>query len=262
MAARVTPEDDTPKKATLFWRDGRGRSGASTLMGTISETAFRAGRGDIVIGDGDINNDTLTRQFRGRSDILLPPPASRNFDAMKEWVSGAFDQCIGKRNTTILDLGGNDTMPSRLAEELDLMTMLKDSDVRLVVWSFMGTGFDDIENVYRSFVNGPFAKAPRVLFLNGGVGQTSTDLDAVQRHFETDSRVETMIKAGAITVTVPYLPCLAQMEKANISVFEALEGARPSSGTAQSIFWRAMTRKWYERLMENIEMTSHPELFL
>ena len=142
------------------------------------------------------------------------------------------------------------------------MAMLTESDVQLVVWSFMGTGYDDIENVYRSFMDGPFAEAPRVLFLNGGVGQTSTDVDAVQRHFETDSRVETMIKAGAITVTVPHLPCLAQMEKANISVFEALEGARPSSGTAQSIFWRAMTRKWYERLMENIEMTSHPELFL
>ncbi|GBQ33782.1 hypothetical protein HLH34_19120 [Gluconacetobacter azotocaptans] len=63
-------------------------------------------------------------------------------------------------------------------------------------------------------------------------------------------------------MTIPYLPCLAQMEKANVTVFEALEGKRPSSGTAQSIFWKAMTRRWHESIMTNIERSGQPDLFL
>ncbi|GBQ21559.1 hypothetical protein AA12717_0923 [Gluconacetobacter sacchari DSM 12717] len=251
-----------PERARLIWREGRGRNGGSTSEIALVNEALKAGRKNIRIADGDIQNDTMRRQLSRYPDLVLPPPKSGDLDDFKKWVSVAIADCAERGSTTIMDLGGNDTMPRRLAEDLDLVTGLKEANIDLVVHAFCGTSYDDIENVYRAWKNGPFCDVTnRVLFLNGGVGDRFRIPTAIMEFFVSDRRVQEMGSEGVKLIPVPFLACLGDLERADMSIHDALEGKKPKSGDTPSIFWPTMARQWRDAFMAGVLDSARPDLF-
>lgn len=251
-----------PERGRLIWREGRGRNGGSTAEIALVNEAMKAGRLNIRVADGDIQNDTMRRQLSRYQDLVLAPPKSGDLDDFKLWVNAALADCAERRSTTIMDLGGNDTMPRRLAEDLDLVAGLEDANIDLVVHAFCGTTYDDIENVYRAWKGGPFREVKkRVLFLNGGVGDRLRSPTAIIDFFDGDPRVQEMANKGVVLIPIPFLACLGDLERADLSIHDAIEGKKPRSGNTPSIFWPTMARQWRDAFMARVVDSARADLF-
>lgn len=259
----IPPQADQPPppRPRLMWREGRGRVGASTIICVLIELAMRAGRGDLIAADGDYHNQTVSRSLAHYDNLVRKPPKRRDLENLKDWTLGIIGEASQPGRTTLLDMGGNDSMPERLAEDIDLPEALTEAGIEPIVYSFVGRGSDDILNAHEAWKRGGFSNVQRrVLFLNGGVGQPITDQARIMDMFMKDERVREMVSAGAVPIPVPYLASLAKMEQEEYSIFDAMDGKTTKSGQAQSIFWRPMARKWLETFEQNLKRSGRPDL--
>lgn len=259
----IPPQADQTSlpRPRLIWREGRGRVGASTIICVLIELAMRAGRRNLIAADGDYHNQTVSRSLTHYGEIVRKPPKLRDLESLKNWTFGIIGEASQPGRTTLLDMGGNDSMPERLAEDIDLPEALTEAGIEPIVYSFVGRGSDDILNAHEAWKRGGFSNVQkRVLFLNGGVGQPITDAAHIMEIFMKDARVREMVSTGAVPIAVPYLASLAKMEQEEYSIFDAMDGKTTKSGQAQSIFWRPMARKWLETFEENVRQSARPDL--
>ena len=120
LVVAKTGVDLSSKKKVIFFV-GRGKTGKTTLIRWLSETAL-ASDGTFLMADMDPTNDTFSKYIEG---VARPAEAGDPVLSLK-WLDKLLQHAMAEKMSVLVDLGGGDTTLRRLVAQLpDLVSMFE-----------------------------------------------------------------------------------------------------------------------------------------
>jgi len=248
----TTAAPGKPRPERVVWRVGRGRSGGTLGCAVIAHRAMIQGR-SLLIGDGDVNNPTLSRMFDQKEKNAVERPKDAELETSKIWLANSLADAVARRSSIIIDMGGGDRVTESLTHQASLGEFLGASGQRATFAYFTGPERDDFEHLYRIWDSGAFEDGDAILFLNEGLARVQTRGDDPFQWLRDDPRFHAMEEKGVISVTMPALTCMKYLEDGNLTIFQALNGKPKSDGTPLNPLWRFMVEKWLKDFIMYIE---------
>ena len=103
---------DLTGRNKIIFAVGRGKTGKTTLLRWMAETALAAGR-PFLMADIDPTNASFASYFEGVSRPDTDDPAGVN-----RWLQAFIEYAVKHQTTAMIDLGGGDTTLRTLATEM------------------------------------------------------------------------------------------------------------------------------------------------
>ncbi|MCB8883937.1 hypothetical protein ACELLULO517_27065 [Acidisoma cellulosilytica] len=112
VAPKIETGIDLAGKPKIVFAAGRGKTGKTTLLRWMTETALDQGS-SVVLADIDPTNSSFASYFEGVEQPEIDDPAG-----VRRWLLDLIEDCIASKQSAIIDLGGGDTTLRSLAGDL------------------------------------------------------------------------------------------------------------------------------------------------
>ena len=241
------------RKPILAVRFGRGRTGGTTFLDFLIQRARQGGR-EILIGDGDRNNATLSGLYppskpvdpAGKPGGALQPRSGEIADAT-EWVTEITSRMADERVSMVLDMGGGDKVLSEHSNDMALPEFCEASGIEPLAIYMMGPDLEDLHHVLNIFKAGYFRSEKSLLVLNESMVKTGKGaagaFDFVYKELEFKPVI-----ASVQIVYMPKLACMDVMRAEGLTFFDAAAGKKGASGNALSLGHQFMVKTWLNRM--------------
>lgn len=225
---------------------GRGKTGKSTMLWWLAESALRRRR--LRILDADPNNNALVDRF---PDVEMPPAVDGEDKRvwLERQLSTMMDEADddAKRHDMLLDVGANDLLLKRLGAEVQFVDVLQDAGVEPVAIHLLGPDKEDLTYLKDVEESGFLRPKRTVLVLNTGLISATSSADiAFAPIIESDIFQKVISKErGGRYVVMPALHCMREMQKAGLNLFsECFPGTE--GGKKLGAFDARRVKRWYE----------------
>ena len=238
------------RKPVLAVRFGRGRTGGTTFLDFLVQRARRDGR-DLLIGDGDRNNATLSGLYPpGSAGGALQPRSGEIADAT-EWVTEVCSHMAEERVSLVLDMGGGDKVLSEHSNEMGLPEFCLASGIEPLAIYMMGPDREDFQHVANIFEAGYFRSEKALLVLNESMVKAGKGAAGAFDFVFNEERFEQIVALVKI-VRMPKLACMDSIRAEGLTFFEAAAGKKGSSGRALSLGHQFMVKTWLNRMEQAV----------
>src|ERR1035437_2435512 len=230
--------DLSSKKKVIFFV-GRGKTGKTTLIRWLSETAL-ASDGAFLMADMDPTNDPFSKYIDG---VARPSEPGDPVLALK-WLDRLLQHAMQANQSVLVDLGGGDTTLRRLVAELpDLVSMFETAGFAVIVLYTVGPQEEDLSPVatLESLGLKPSATA---IVLNEGLVEVGESRDTAFARILRHSAFVGAVNRGAIPVWMPKLLPAAQVEMRRLHFRDAAAGHNGQGKSPLGPFDRAQVGTW------------------
>jgi len=237
--------DLSMKKKVIFFV-GRGKTGKTTLIRWLSETAL-ASDGTCLMADMDPTNDTFSKYIEG---VSRPSEPGDPVLALK-WLDKLLQHAMQTNMSVLVDLGGGDTTLRRLVLQLpDLVPMFESAGFAVVVFYSVGPQEEDLSPLatLESLGLRPTATA---IVLNEGLVEVGETRDSAFARIVRHSAFVGAVSRGAIPVWMPKLLPAAQVEMRRLHFRDAAAGHNGQGKTPLGPFDRARVGTWLTAMEAN-----------
>ncbi|MEK8121593.1 hypothetical protein WOB59_00285 [Methylocystis sp. IM4] len=241
----LAPSQD--RELVLAVRHGRGRTGGSTFADYVIQRTRRGGR-EIIVGDGDRRNATLAGLYPpGTEGGALQPPSDQTPD-VKDWIGQLVGKMVEEQSSLIFDLGGGDQALAEFCRELSLAEFCESVGVVPLSVYMTGPDMDDFEHILTIHRSKLFETKRSMLVLNESLVRAGkTPEGAFDAILERDEILE-MIDDGVEIVLMPRIIHIAEVRKAGLSFYDAVEGKKGRDGKPLDPLKRFSIKTWLDRM--------------
>jgi len=222
---------------------GRGRVGKTATAAALVQFYLAMGS-DLQVWNLDQQNTSHgLSQFHSGT---LEPPEGSGFEDKKRWLEGRIQDQSKFGYDAIVDFPGGDTTIVTLAHEVKLVRMLQRMKIRPVAVHVVGPSKADLDYLRQMAESGLFMPEATVILLNGGVVQSGRAVEAAFNEIISDQVMTDVLKAGAMMITIPALPCMTAVMDLRVSFRGAACGQTSPGGEPLSPFDQERTSVWFE----------------
>jgi hypothetical protein len=230
--------DLSSKKKVIFFV-GRGKTGKTTLIRWLSETAL-ASDGSFLMADMDPTNDTFSKYIEG---VARPSEPGDPVLALT-WLDRLLQHALQTNQSVLVDLGGGDTTLRRLVMQLpDLVSMFETAGFAVVVLYTVGPQEEDLSPVATLEGLGLKPSATAIV-LNEGLVEFGERREAAFARILRHSAFVGAVNRGAIPVWMPKLLPAAQVEMRRLHFRDAAAGHSGQGKSPLGPFDRARVGTW------------------
>lgn len=241
-----------PRRPVVAIRFGRGRTGGSTFLDLLIQLARHAGR-EVVIGDGDRRNPTLSGFYPPGAAGGASQPTTDSAPDVKDWLSGLLGEAASLHASAVVDLGGGDRIMQEYGQDLGLVEFCQSEGLEPLAAFLSGPEADDFEHVLAIWRGGYFRPQRSLLVLNEHlVPQGRTTTGAFDRILGRPE-MEELVRDGVKTLLLPRLPCMTHVRESGLGFVDAASNVSGKSGKPLDLVRQFMVRTWIKRVLEQIE---------
>lgn len=245
LVVAKTGIDLSEKKKVIFFV-GRGKTGKTTLIRWLSETALGSG-GTFLMADMDPTNDTFSKYIEG---VARPAEAGDPVLSLK-WLDRLLQHAMNEKMSVMVDLGGGDTTLRRLVAQLpDLVSMFEAAGFAVVVFYTVGPQEEDLSPLATMEGLGLHPTATAIV-LNEGLVEVGEGREAAFARILRHSAFVAAVNRGAIPVWMPKLLPAAQVEMRRLHFRDAAAGHSGQGNTPLGPFDRARVGSWLYAIEAN-----------
>lgn len=223
---------------------GSGNVGKSVIARLIGGWA-QAGERDVGLADADRHHPTLSGFFEGvmRPDDAVEDGAELTDAAMKVWFESVVVEQLKARMSVVFDIGGGDTVFARVADDLQLVSVLESEGIMPVAIHVLSPRVQDLTDL-QDMEAGSYRPAHTILVLNEGAirGDATPQraFDPIRKH----PVYKAAIARGAVEVVLPALTCMREIDRRRISFEQAAAGTVKPGQAPLSPFDAGRVRAW------------------
>lgn len=241
----TSPGED--QQLVLAVRHGRGRTGGSTFADYLIQRTRREGR-EIIVGDGDRRNATLAGFYPPGTEGGAHQPPSDQTPDVKDWIGHLVGKMVEERSSLIFDLGGGDQALAEFCRELSLSEFCASVGVAPLSIYMTGPEVEDFEHIVTIHRSKVFETERSMLVFNESLvraGKTPEGaFDAIMERPEILELMET----GTEIVVMPRIIHIAEVRKAGLGFYEAVEGKAGRDGKPLDPLKRFSIKTWLDRM--------------
>jgi len=220
---------------------GRGRTGKTTTLRWMTESALSSGR-TVQMGDLDPTNASFSTYFQG----VHRPADNDNPVAALRWLEQFISFSLQNKLNTVIDLGGGDTVLRRLVDELpELPGMVAEQGAALALMYFAGPQVDDLSPIGAMLDRG-FQPEATAIVLNEALVEPGQTREQAFARVHKHSVFRASLARGAVPVWMPRLLVADAIEARRCGFLDAQDG---KAGLGP--FDRARVRSWLEAMTVN-----------
>ena len=226
---------DLADKPKLIFVIGRGKTGKTTFLRWVAETALDRNR-PFLMADIDPTNASFSSYF---PDVSRP--SGHDPVEVRSWVQRFIGYAVENKTTALIDLGGGDTaLRSLLSEMPSLLAEVEAAGLAVVAYYMCGPQPDDLAPVVTLASHG-FAPKARALIFNEGVSDAGLPREQAFAEIQAHPVVHDEIKGGSLVLWMPRLFAAAVVENSRAGFAQARDGdaSRPIN-----MFDRARVKSW------------------
>jgi hypothetical protein len=245
---RVTNQLDlTAKRKVVFWA-GRGKTGKTTGIRWMAESALTGGT-PLLMADMDTTNDTFSRYIE---NVARPPEASEPSSALK-WLDRLLQHALHEQASLLVDLGGGDTTLRRLVAQLpDLAALFEAQGFAVVLFHTVGPQEEDLSPL-ATLQDLGFTPTATAIILNEALVELGDTREAAFARIYRHSVFRKAVADGAVPVFMPRLIAAQQVEVRRLKFREAVNARTGRGDTPLGPFDRSRVKKWLEAMDANFE---------
>ncbi|MEW9298634.1 hypothetical protein AB2M16_09625 [Acetobacter oryzifermentans] len=222
---------------------GRGNRGKTMFTRWAVEEAFNAGR-EVTVADGDCTNQTLSAYFK---DVLSPSSADQV--TVTKWFETLLEAQIEIRKSLIIDFGAGDRTLKHAAQDLSLVSLLKDCGITPVAIHFVGPDPDDLAYLQSFETDRLFVPDATIIVYNqfaipSHIPQPAAFSESIA---QSDVITQVLSRDGEIVV-MPTLGCAHEIDRRRIGFIEAADGRTKGDLPPLSLFDRQRSRLWRDKM--------------
>jgi hypothetical protein len=232
---------DLADKPKLIFVIGRGKTGKTTFLRWVAETALDRNR-PFLMADIDPTNASFSSYF---PDVSRP--SGHDPVEVRSWVQRFIGYAVENKTTALIDLGGGDTaLRSLLSEMPSLLAEVEAAGLAVVAYYMCGPQPDDLAPVVTLASHG-FAPKARALIFNEGVSDAGLPRQQAFAEIQAHPVVQDEVKAGSLVLWMPRLFAAAVVENSRAGFAQARDGdaTRPIN-----MFDRARVKSWLTSMAE------------
>jgi hypothetical protein len=207
-----------PRKPVLAVGLGRGGGGKSSVLAELVWRAKAQGRG-VIVADGDARSRTLTGLF---PDAVHP--SSEEMPDMKTFLADLLNRMVKEKKSAVLDLGGGDRALLELGRDLRLVEFCRRRGIDPLAVYCLGPDEEDLSHIHTIFKGGYFSPERMVLFTNEGVIRAGQHVAGAFERTINDARFQEIIQAGAKSILLTRLACMAEIKSLPVGLYTAAAG--------------------------------------
>ena len=226
---------DLADKPKLIFVIGRGKTGKTTFLRWVAETALDRNR-PFLMADIDPTNASFSSYF---PDVSRP--SGHDPVEVRSWVQRFIGYAVENKTTALIDLGGGDTaLRSLLSEMPSLLAEVEAAGLAVVAYYMCGPQPDDLAPVVTLASHG-FAPKARALIFNEGVSDAGLPREQAFAEIQGHPVVQDETKGGSLVLWMPRLFAAAVVENSRAGFAQARDGdaSRPIN-----MFDRARVKSW------------------
>jgi hypothetical protein len=229
---------DLTGRAKIIFAAGRGKTGKTTLLRWLTETAILNG-GAPILADVDPSNATFSAYF---ADVARPD--TDNPAGVSAWLQELIEYCIAERQSAFIDLGGGDTaLRSLVAEMPGLAAHIEAAGMAAVMFHLTGPQPEDLLPALTLAARGFTPKAQALVFNEYAIEPGSTRRRAFSRL--TASSAYCDLAEACVKLWMPRLHAAEAVESRQCSFAAARDGAINSP---LGLFDAARVSVWLETM--------------
>lgn len=230
---------DLAGKAKVIFAAGRGKTGKTTLLRWMAESALR-NSATVLMADIDPTNASFASYFKGVARPNTDDPAG-----VSRWLQGFIEHAVRHRATAMIDLGGGDTTLRTLAAEMPgFVQQIEAEGLTPVAFYLVGTQPDDLAPVATLAQRG-FNPRARAIVLNEAAAEPGLSREQAFARIGRTRVLREQSADGAIVLWMPRLHAADAVESRRSGFVEARDGQTvPPLG----LFDRARVRAWLDAM--------------
>ncbi len=241
VASEVVQGKDLSAVPRILLVAGRGRTGKTTSLRWMTETALSSGR-TVQMGDLDPTNASFSTYFEG---VHRPGDADNPVTALR-WLEQFISFSLQNKLNTVIDLGGGDTTLRRLVDELpELPGMVAEQGAALALMYFAGPQVDDLSPIAAMLDRG-FQPEATAIVLNEALVEPGQTREQAFARVHKHSVFRASLARGAVPVWMPRLLVADAIEARRCGFLDAQDG---KAGLGP--FDRSRVRFWLNAMTVN-----------
>lgn len=223
----------------IIFAVGRGKTGKTTLLRWMAETALASGR-PFLMADIDPTNASFASYFEGVSRPDADDPAGVN-----RWLQAFIEYAVKHQTTAMIDLGGGDTTLRTLATEMPgFAQQIEEAGLVPVNFYLAGAQPDDLAPVATLAERG-FNPRARAVVLNESTAEVGLSRQQAFMRVVRNRVLLDQLGSGAINLWMPRLHAADAVESRR-STFAAARDGRTTPPLG--IFDRSRVKSWLEAM--------------
>lgn len=245
---RITSTLDLSGKTKIVFWVGRGKTGKTTGIRWLAETALAKGV-PLLMADMDATNDTFSRYI---DNVARPPEASEPSLSLK-WLDKLLQHALQQQASLLVDLGGGDTTLRRLVAQLpDLANLFESQGFAVVLFHTIGPQEEDLSPLATLQALG-FRPTATALILNEAMIEAGDTAETAFARIYRHSVFRKAVADGAVPVFMPRLFAAEQVEVRRLKFRDAVNGQTGRGDAPLGPFDRARVRIWLDTMDSNFE---------
>ena len=230
---------DLTGRNKIIFAVGRGKTGKTTLLRWMAETALAAGR-PFLMADIDPTNASFASYFEGVSRPDTDDPAGVN-----RWLQAFIEYAVKHQITAMIDLGGGDTTLRTLATEMPgFAQQIEEAGLVPVNFYLVGAQPDDLAPIATLAERG-FSPRARAVVLNESTAELGLSRQQAFMRVVRNRVLLDQLRSGAINLWMPRLHAADAVESRR-STFAAARDGRTTPPLG--LFDRARVKSWLEAM--------------
>jgi hypothetical protein len=230
---------DLTGRNKIIFAVGRGKTGKTTLLRWMAETALASGR-PFLMADIDPTNASFASYFEGVSRPDTDDPAGVN-----RWLQAFIEYAVKHQTTAMIDLGGGDTTLRTLATEMPgFAQQIEEAGLVPVNFYLAGAQPDDLAPIATLAERG-FNPRARAVVLNESTAEVGLSRQQAFMRVVRNRVLLDQLGSGAINLWMPRLHAADAVESRRSGFVAARDGrTTPPLG----IFDRSRVKSWLEAM--------------
>ena len=235
---------DLTGKNKIIFAVGRGKTGKTTLLRWMAETALASGK-TFLMADIDPTNASFASYFEGVSRPDTDDPAGVN-----RWLQAFIEYAVKHQTTAMIDLGGGDTTLRTLATEMPgFAQQIEEAGLVPVNFYLAGTQPDDLVPI-ATLVERGFSPRARAVVLNESAAEVGLSRQQAFMRVVRNRVLLDQLGSGAINLWMPRLHAADAVESRRSAFAAARDGqTTPPLG----LFDRSRVKSWLDAMDRQFE---------
>jgi hypothetical protein len=251
-SAQPVPPAETIRQRDLVlcMRHGRGRLGGSTLLDLLIQLGRDAGR-NVLIGDGDRRNPTLSALYPPGNAGAASQPKSDEVPDVKDWITDSVGEAMRLSASLVLDLGGGDRVMQEYGQDFALVEFCESQGMQPLGLFFCGPEMDDFEHILTIWRAGYFRARRSILLFNEHLVPSGRTPAGAFDGIRSRPELKQLVEDGIRPMRVARLPCMAEVRASGLSFLEAAGGGR--DGKFLDPVRQFMVKQWIGKIQGEFE---------
>jgi hypothetical protein len=185
-------------------------------------------------------------------------PRGTEIGDVAEWVTEVVSRMAADQVSMALDMGAGDSVLEEHAKQMDLCEFCEASGIAPLAIYSLGPTMDDFNDAMTIYEKG-YAQCERTLFvMNESLVENGKGAAGAFNFVMEDARYQA-IEHNVRSVVMPKLACMKAMRDEKLSVYEAAEGERGTSGRPMSLGHQFIVKTWINRMEARLSLVAGSE---